>query len=85
LSIENIPKEEEGAAEEDAEYIGPLPETQEQPERRGTGTTKFIKPTTNSANSTSPIDQHCLWYPTVKRTVMCLSKLYKCLDVSKNN
>lgn len=37
----------------------------------------------NSVNkqSMSPQDQHGMWYPTLRRTLICLSKLYRCLDV----
>ncbi|KAI6650590.1 oligomeric Golgi complex subunit 3 [Oopsacas minuta] len=35
-----------------------------------------------SQSTSSPADQHAMWYPTVRRTLLCLSKLYHCVDKS---
>lgn len=33
-----------------------------------------------SYTGNSPADLHGMWFPTVKRTLVCLSRLYFCLD-----
>ena len=43
----------------------------------------FVNPGPNM--SISPADLHGMWYPTVRRTLVSLSKLHRCLDVNFDN
>ncbi|XP_038049939.1 conserved oligomeric Golgi complex subunit 3-like isoform X2 [Patiria miniata] len=46
------------------------------PKPIGRSISQLAQPSTNL----SPADLHGMWYPTVRRTLVCLSKLYRCID-----
>uniref|UniRef100_A0A3P9A7Z8 Conserved oligomeric Golgi complex subunit 3 n=1 Tax=Esox lucius TaxID=8010 RepID=A0A3P9A7Z8_ESOLU len=48
----------------------------EDPQRRRTSSVDSSR----MQQSISPADLHGMWYPTVRRTLVCLSKLYRCID-----
>ena len=39
-----------------------------------------VENTFKSRTGNSPADLHGMWYPTVRRTLVCLSRLYRCVD-----
>ncbi|XP_040197208.1 conserved oligomeric Golgi complex subunit 3 isoform X2 [Rana temporaria] len=44
--------------------------------KSGTSESLSLRP----QSTISPADLHGMWYPTVRRTLVCLSKLYRCID-----
>uniref|UniRef100_A0ABI7ZS95 Conserved oligomeric Golgi complex subunit 3 n=1 Tax=Felis catus TaxID=9685 RepID=A0ABI7ZS95_FELCA len=44
------------------------------------GSTESLNP--RPQTTISPADLHGMWYPTVRRTLVCLSKLYRCIDIA---
>ena len=51
--------------------------------KKNTSDTDLLKEANNK--HTSPADAHGMWFPTLKRTLICLSKLFRCLEVKHTN
>lgn len=71
-------KDEQKKAPSEASFSDIRLEEGEPSTLRKSGSTDSLNPRPQS--TISPADLHGMWYPTVRRTLVCLSKLYRCID-----
>ncbi|XP_028610074.1 conserved oligomeric Golgi complex subunit 3 isoform X1 [Grammomys surdaster] len=71
-------KDEQKKAPSEASFSDVRLEEGESNSLRKSGSTDSLNP--RPQTTISPADLHGMWYPTVRRTLVCLSKLYRCID-----
>nr|Q8CI04.3 RecName: Full=Conserved oligomeric Golgi complex subunit 3; Short=COG complex subunit 3; AltName: Full=Component of oligomeric Golgi complex 3 [Mus musculus]AAH38030.1 Cog3 protein [Mus musculus] len=71
-------KDEQKKAPSEASFSDVRLEEGEASGLRKSGSTDSLNP--RPQTTISPADLHGMWYPTVRRTLVCLSKLYRCID-----
>ncbi|XP_031218639.1 conserved oligomeric Golgi complex subunit 3 isoform X1 [Mastomys coucha] len=71
-------KDEQKKTPSDASFSDVRLEEGESNSLRKSGSTDSLNP--RPQTTISPADLHGMWYPTVRRTLVCLSKLYRCID-----
>ncbi|ERE91595.1 conserved oligomeric Golgi complex subunit 3 [Cricetulus griseus] len=71
-------KDEQKKAPSEASFSDVRLEEGESGSLRKSDSTDSLNP--RPQNTISPADLHGMWYPTVRRTLVCLSKLYRCID-----